>query len=597
MTNTIALFQISTEEDLRFQLDFVGLDLSGRTLKVNVRERSSSAIKAVLVAPTYLTLVNTGNLTAQYPKASMSAWARGEYEADIVDESGGSATRIMAVRFTFDEPGKLVYGVRGNQATVTWGGNQATVTAIGGVGPPGPANTLTIGDVDTLETGEPATAELTGDAPAQVLNLGLPKGNTGTAATIAVGDVTTLAPGEPAAVTNTGTSGAAVFDFDIPAGAAATISVGDVTEGAPGSAAVVNVGSSSAAVFDFTIPAGTAASIAIGDVTTSLPGSDAEVINVGTSAAAVFDFVIPRGDQGPPGSVTDGDKGDITVSGGGTVWEIDANAVGDAELRDSAALSVIGRSANSSGDPADMAAGTDGHVLRRSGTALGFGTVATAGIANAAITLAKMANLTAPAIIGRATVGAGVPEELTPALVRGITGQKPVAVYDSTISGSAVSAIDIPLLAAGTFSSFTIKADIVPNPAVADFYVGLRVSADGVTYASGGSAYLYSTQRQIGTLIAGAVDTSSSFMYASGSVESTNAAALARVRADFHRGASAAYPSLVSRSNVYDPTGTTGQWAINGYYITNGAITHIRLLTDTGGAGIGIGSRIVVEGW
>jgi hypothetical protein len=62
------------------------------------------------------------------------------------------------------------------------------------------------------------------------------------------------------------------------------------------------------------------------------------------------------------------------------------NAVSNAKLRDSAALSVIGRSANSSGDPGDIAAATDGHVLRRSGTALGFGTLVNAGIAsNAAI--------------------------------------------------------------------------------------------------------------------------------------------------------------------------------------------------------------------
>ncbi|MCB9935968.1 MAG: hypothetical protein H6840_09770 [Planctomycetes bacterium] len=53
--------------------------------------------------------------------------------------------------------------------------------------------------------------------------------------------------------------------------------------------------------------------------------------------------------------------------------DIDANAVTDAKLRDSAALSVIGRSANSTGDPADIAAGSDHQVLRRSGTSIGFG--------------------------------------------------------------------------------------------------------------------------------------------------------------------------------------------------------------------------------
>lgn len=341
---TIAVFQISTEEDLRFQLDFLGLNLTGRTLKTNVRRRDTNALVQALTAPSNMTLVGSGNLTVFYPRASMSAWAKTEYEADILDETGGSATRIMAVRFVYDEPGKLVYGVRGNQATVTFAENQATVTAIGGVGPPGPANVITIGDVETLETGEEATASLTGAAPAQVLNLGLPKGAIGPAATIAVGDVTTVPPGEDATVTNSGTSSAAVFDFEIPAGAAATIAVGDVTTGAPGTPAVVeNVGSPGEAIFDFTIPEGLAATIAVGTVTASLPGEDPTVTNVGTPGEAVFDFVIPRGDQGPPGSVADGDKTNIVVSGGGTVWTLKADSVetsmiADAELKALAGL-------------------------------------------------------------------------------------------------------------------------------------------------------------------------------------------------------------------------------------------------------------------
>jgi len=60
-----------------------------------------------------------------------------------------------------------------------------------------------------------------------------------------------------------------------------------------------------------------------------------------------------------------------------------------AKLRNSTALSVIGRSANSAGVPADIASSTDGHVLRQSGTTIGFGTVATAGIADSAVTEAK----------------------------------------------------------------------------------------------------------------------------------------------------------------------------------------------------------------
>lgn len=91
--------------------------------------------------------------------------------------------------------------------------------------------------------------------------------------------------------------------------------------------------------------------------------------------------------------------------------QISVGAVGDAELRDSAALSVIGRSANSSGDVADIAAANDGEVLRRSGTALGFGKVANAGLADMSEATVK----------GRAAgVGTGGPSDLTAAQLKTI---------------------------------------------------------------------------------------------------------------------------------------------------------------------------------
>lgn len=107
-------------------------------------------------------------------------------------------------------------------------------------------------------------------------------------------------------------------------------------------------------------------------------------------------------------ALADGDKGDITVSGSGATWTIDAGAVTDAKISDRTALSVFGRSANSSGAGADMAAASDGHVLRRSGTTLGFGTVATAGIADANVTDAKISNRTALSVFGRSANSAGV---------------------------------------------------------------------------------------------------------------------------------------------------------------------------------------------
>jgi hypothetical protein len=65
--------------------------------------------------------------------------------------------------------------------------------------------------------------------------------------------------------------------------------------------------------------------------------------------------------------------GPITTTG---TLSVATNGITDTLLRDSAALSVIGRSANTSGDPADIAAASDHQVLRRSGTAIGFGAVA-----------------------------------------------------------------------------------------------------------------------------------------------------------------------------------------------------------------------------
>lgn len=92
------------------------------------------------------------------------------------------------------------------------------------------------------------------------------------------------------------------------------------------------------------------------------------------------------------------------------------DAVTDTKIRDSAALSVIGRSANSSGNPADIAAvAAGGAVLRESGSTIGFGTVATAGIANDAVTFAKIQNISAASkLLGRGSAGgSGDTEEIT----------------------------------------------------------------------------------------------------------------------------------------------------------------------------------------
>jgi hypothetical protein len=76
------------------------------------------------------------------------------------------------------------------------------------------------------------------------------------------------------------------------------------------------------------------------------------------------------------------------------------NAVTDAKLRTGAATSVIGRSANTVGNVADIVASVDGQVLHRTGGTLQFGTLGTGSISDGAITTAKIANIAANRVLG-----------------------------------------------------------------------------------------------------------------------------------------------------------------------------------------------------
>jgi hypothetical protein len=144
----------------------------------------------------------------------------------------------------------------------------------------------------------------------------------------------------------------------------------------------------------------------------------------------------------------------VLVSGGIGSTALANDAVTDAKLRNSGALSVIGRSANSSGDPADISAtAASGAVLRESGSTLGFGTVATAGLADDAATNAKLANMAEATIKGRAAgAGTGDPTDLTAAQVRAIIGSSGATLnVNTTTTGNVGTGED-------TLASYTVPA-------------------------------------------------------------------------------------------------------------------------------------------
>ena len=141
---------------------------------------------------------------------------------------------------------------------------------------------------------------------------------------------------------------------------------------------------------------------------------------------------------------------DVTGSGTGSfATTIAANAVTDAKFRQSAGLSVVGRSTNTTGNVADITAANDGEVLRRSGTAVGFGTIATAGIANDAVTYAKIQNVAANSFLGNNTASSGDVAEVTLAASqlagRGSTGNLAAISLGGilSMSGTTLSATEV----------------------------------------------------------------------------------------------------------------------------------------------------------
>ena len=165
------------------------------------------------------------------------------------------------------------------------------------VGPAGPPNVLEIGTVETLPADQPATASITGESPAQKLNLGIPQGKQGATGnpgapgkdgqngvtpTLAAGNVETLEPDQPATASVTGEGPAYQINLGIPRGQTGA-------QGAPGQDGQDGQD-------------GQTPTIAVGTVTTLDPGQDATAEITGETPNLVLSLGIPQGQPGKDGT-------------------------------------------------------------------------------------------------------------------------------------------------------------------------------------------------------------------------------------------------------------------------------------------------------
>ena len=153
-----------------------------------------------------------------------------------------------------------------------------------------------------------------------------------------------------------------------------------------------------------------------------------------------------------------------------------ANGISNVKLRDSAAVSVIGRSANSSGDPADIAAGANGNILRRAADVLGFGQIDLADSTNAVSGILDEAN----GGTGNNTYAVG---DLLYASTAAILSRLADVGAGAYLRSGGVGVA--PLWSTATLPNTTTTGDILYASA-ANIYANLADVATGQVLASGG---------------------------------------------------------------------------------------------------------------
>lgn len=179
--------------------------------------------------------IQVGEVTASDPGSEPQVKNSGTENAAVFDfvlPRGNTGPTGPAATIEVES---TVTGEPGTQASVenvgTTGAAKLKFTIPrGDTGENGVTPTLSAGNVETLEPDQPATASVTGEGPAYQINLGIPRGQTGAQGTpgqngqdgqtpdIAIGQVTTLDPGQDATAEITGETPNLTLNLGIPKG-------------------------------------------------------------------------------------------------------------------------------------------------------------------------------------------------------------------------------------------------------------------------------------------------------------------------------------------------------------------------------------------
>jgi hypothetical protein len=206
-------------------------------------------------------------------------------------------------------------------------------------------------------------------------------------------------------------------------------------------------------------------------------------------------------------------SGDVTITAGG-VTAIGTNKVTNAQFRQSGALSLVGRSANSTGNVADISATpASSCVFLESSSTLTCALIATANIAASAVTYAKIQNVTAARLLGNPTGGAAAPSEISLGATLAFSGSalQTVAMTGDVTSSANAFATTIAANAVTNAKMATMAANTVKANATAGAAIPTDFAMPSCSSASNALIWTTSTGFGCNSIAGGGSGTANSF--------------------------------------------------------------------------------------